>query len=259
VSGQGHRARRRAQLSQHFLGSRALAASLVAQSSISRDDVVIEIGPGRGTLTREKARRCRHLIGVEIDAGLVAGLSTKFRAAPNVGIVHGGFMRFSLPDAPYKVFANIPYAQTASIIRRLVGASVPPEDAYLVVQREAAERFAGGPYATETMWSLLLKPWWHVEIARRMSRSDFDPPPRVDSALLWLARRTRPLVEASERGLYRSFVMSSFGRRGNSVRRACVESLRVDNFFAWAATPGSILWHRRLPSRSTSGSACSAT
>ena len=219
MSGQRNRVRRRAILSQHFLRSGALAASLVEQSSVSKNDLVVEIGPGRGVLTRELTGRCRRLIAIEIDERLVYGLSVEFREVRNLVLVHDDFFRFQLPDSLYKVFANLPYSQTAAIIRHLVDALTPPEEAYVVVQREAADRFAGGPYASETLPSLLLKPWWHVEITRRLRRSDFEPPPAVDSVLLWLARRPRPLINQSQRLLYRDFVASSFGRHGGTIRQ----------------------------------------
>ena len=218
-----YRAPRRGELSQHFLRSRILASSLVAQASISQHDLVVEIGPGRGALTSALARRCKELVAVELDESLCHALRERFRADPHVSIVHKDFLRIRLPDAPYKVFGNIPYSRTAAIVRRLIDAPSPPEDAYLVVQREAAERFAGGPYAPETLPSLLLKPWCHAEIVRRLRRTDFDPPPSVDSVVLWLARRSRPLVDPSQRAAYRSFIDACFGRRGNTVAR-CIGS-----------------------------------
>ena len=108
-------------------------------------------------------------------------------------------------------------------MRRLVRAPLPPEDAWIVVQREAAERFAGGPYRRETLASLLLKPWWQVEIPRRLRRTDFDPPPNVEAVALWLARRTRPLVDRSQAADYRRFIGTSFGRGGHTIRR-CLRS-----------------------------------
>ena len=210
---------RRKELSQHFLRSRALAASLVAGTSIATDDLVVEVGPGRGMLTQELARRCGRIVAVEVDAELVRDLRAMFYGDPHVVVEHEDFLRFDLPRTPYKVFGNIPFRQTAAIVRRLADAPPPPTDTYLVVQLEAAERFAGRPYAGETLGSLLLKPWWHIEIARRLRRTDFEPPPSVDAVLLWLSRRARPLVGISEARLYGQFVSSSFGRRGNSLRR----------------------------------------
>jgi len=214
---------RRADLAQHFLRSRALAASLIAQAPVERSDLVVEIGPGRGILTRELARRCRKVVAVEFDGVLAAALRTSFVADARVSIVRSDFLRFRLPDVPYKVLGNIPFNRTAAIVRRLAQADAPPQDAYLIVQREAAERFAGGPYARETLSSLLLKPWWQVEIARRFRRTDFDPPPSVDAVALWLARRTRRLVDRSQAADYRRFIQNCFGRDGHSIRR-CLRS-----------------------------------
>ncbi len=185
---------------------------------------MVEIGPGRGLLTAELAARCRQLIAVELDERLCQALRVRFAGDRHVSIVHEDFLRFSTPPrTPYKVVGNIPYSRTAEIVRRLVRESRPPEDAYLVVQREAAERFAGRPFASETLASLLLKPWWQVEIVRRLRRTDFDPPPSVDSVVLWLARRTRPLVEPSSADTYRAFVEGCFGRSGKTVGR-CLRS-----------------------------------
>ena len=218
-----HRTPRRADLSQHFLRSRALASSLITQAPVTRRDLVVEIGPGRGILTGELARRCRKVIAVEFDRALCQGLRSRFRGNTRISIVQADFLRFPLPDTPYKVLGNIPFNRTTAIVRRLVQAPLPPEDAWLVVQREAAERFAGGPYCRETLPSLLLKPWWQVEIARRLRRTDFDPPPNVEAVVLWLARRTRPLVDPSEATHYRRFIRTCFGRGDHTIRR-CLRS-----------------------------------
>ena len=160
---------------------------------------------------------------MELDGALSEALRKRFMNDDRVKIVRSDFLRFRLPQVPYKVLGNIPFNRTAVIVRRLVRADSPPQDAYLVVQREAAERFAGGPCSRETLPSLVLKPWWQIEIARRFRRTDFDPPPRVDAVALWLARRTRPLVERSQAARYRRFVQGCFGREGRSIRR-CLRS-----------------------------------
>lgn len=236
MSGQPRRGSRRAELGQHFLRGGALAADLVARASIGPSDLVIEIGAGRGALTRPLAARAGRLRAVEIDPSLAGVLRAEFADAPRVEIVQRDFFDVPLPREPYAVVGNVPYALTARIVRRLVDAEPPPRDAYLVVQREAAERFAGGPYAPETLRSLLLKPRWHVEIAHRLRRTDFDPPPRVDSVLLWLAHRARPLVADAERAAYEAFVTWALGGGATVLRRAftaaqfarLVRDLRLD-------------------------------
>jgi 23S rRNA (adenine-N6)-dimethyltransferase len=226
VPGKRYAAPRRAELSQHFLRSASLAAELVARSSIVPSDLVVEIGPGRGVLTRALARASGHVRAIELDARLARELREAVDA-PNVEVVRGDFLRTPLPDEPYRVLANIPFARTADIVRRLTDGKRPPEDAYLIVQREAAERYAGGPYADESVTSLSLKPWWHAEIVRRLRRTDFDPPPRVDPVMLWLGRRARPLVADVETRRYRSFVDGAFGR-GRSVRSALRRELTAE-------------------------------
>ena len=175
-------------------------------------------------LTTELATRCRRLIAVELDERLCVQLRERFGAQQHVSIVHADFLRYDLPTrTAFKVVGNIPYGLTAAIVRRLVDGVLPPEDAYLILQREAAERFAGSPFATESLPSLLLKPWWQVEIVRRLRRSDFEPPPGVDSVVLWLARRTRPLVKRSEAADYRKFIEGCFGQGGDTAAR-CLRS-----------------------------------
>lgn len=207
---------RRPELSQHFLRSGALASSLIDQTAVGSSDRVVEIGPGRGALTAQLARRCRQLTAVELDPALCGELEQRFAASGRVRVVHADFLRWELPQRPYKLIGNVPYARTAEIVRRLASADRPPEDAWLVVQREAARCFAGAPFAPETLRSLQLKPAWQVEIVRTFERRDFDPPPAVESVLLWMARRPRPLV--SERRLYREFLRKAFAAGGPSVR-----------------------------------------
>ena len=109
--------------------SRALAASLVAQSTISPDDHVIEIGPGRGALARELALRCHHLTAVELDERLITPLREEFESRSNVTLVNADFFDLTLPASRYKVFANVPYDRTADIVARLTDAPSSPEEA----------------------------------------------------------------------------------------------------------------------------------
>jgi 23S rRNA (adenine-N6)-dimethyltransferase len=209
--------RRRAELSQHFLRKGATAARLVEATSISRADLVIEIGAGRGALTLPLSRRAGRLIAVELDCALAARLDGRFDR--HVEIVAADFLDFTLPEGAYKAFGNVPFASTTDIVRKLVRAPNPPDDAWLVVQREAAQRFCGAPYVGESLWSLRLKPWWHVEIVDRLRRVDFEPPPSVESVLVWLSHRGRALLDQASGRLYLDLVECAFD--GNqSVQKA---------------------------------------
>jgi 23S rRNA (adenine-N6)-dimethyltransferase len=206
--------RRRADLSQHFLRSQGLARTLVRQSELSLTDLVIEIGAGTGVLTAALAARAREVRAIEGDTHLASGLRRRFDDSSVVEILEADFFAAELPREQYSVFANVPFNRTADVVRRLTEGQRPPEDAYLVVQAEAAARFAGLPYGPESVASLVLKPWWHLEIEYWFRRSDFSPPPSVDSVLLHLARRDRPLVDGVLRSEYARFIERSFGRGG---------------------------------------------
>jgi predicted RNA methylase len=111
VVGQPRRLRRRQDLSQHFLQSGALADSLIANTSISQDDYVVEIGAGRGLLTSKLVESSQRVVAIEIDGRLVDELRHRFRHESRVEIVQANFLRFDLLSHPYKVFGNIPYSR----------------------------------------------------------------------------------------------------------------------------------------------------
>lgn len=211
--------RRRSEYSQHFLRSGALASQLVDLVHLSAADLVIEVGPGTGMLTDRLAERAGAVRAIEIDMRLAALLQERYAGHPSISIIHGDFLRHEIPPGA-RVVANLPYAITADAVRRVTTSEAA--DAHLIVQREAAIRFAGSPWGPESATSLLLKPWWHAEIVRGLRRTDFSPPPSVDSVMLWLARREPPLVHGADRKHYEAFVGTAWGHRhtlGESLRR----------------------------------------
>jgi 23S rRNA (adenine-N6)-dimethyltransferase len=202
--------RRSIVLSQNFLRGGALVDRLLDRSTIGPDDLVFEIGPGKGRLTERLAMRCRRLVAVEKDPELAARLARRFADRPHVAIHAEDFLDFPLPRRPsdrYKVFASIPFNVTAAVVTKLVDASLPPDDSYLVVQREAALRFLGAP--RESLSALLLKPWFEPALFHRFRRTDFDPVPGVDVVMMRLRKRGPPLVAAADAQLYRDFVVSA--------------------------------------------------
>ena len=200
--------RRSVAYAQNFLRSRQLVDRLLDRSSIGPDDLVCEIGLGRGRITERLARRCRQVVAIEKDARLAALLLRRLAGTPNVVVREADFLRYDLPRGPYKVFASIPFNVTTEIVTKLTAASGPPDDAYLIVQREAAARIAGG--RRESLYGLLLKPWFEPSVVHRFRRTDFAPAPRVEAVLLRLRKRGPPLVGPRESRLYRGFVAHSF-------------------------------------------------
>lgn len=216
-------------VSQNFLTSRALINRLLRRTDISRSDLVLEIGAGKGHITRELlASGCR-VLAVELDQALYKKLTGQFADQPNLRLVCGDFFKTQLPLGPYKVFSNIPFSRTTDILRRLTTATNPPQEAWLVLEKGAAHRFCGKP--GETLQSLLLKPFFDTKILYYFRREDFHPAPRVDCVLLHLHRKAAPDIPASEREAWRRFLEHSLrygicGSRGLLSRRQAAAALR---------------------------------
>lgn len=200
-------------LSQHFFHDADLVRRLVASLPLQRGDTVLEIGAGRGIVTQALAARGCRVIAIEKDPALYDALARRFAASHNVEVQRGDFLNHALPPCPYRVVSNLPYGITSAVVRRLVRGPAAPEDAWLVLQREAAEKFAGLP--RETLFSLLAKPRFTLSILRRFRRADFRPPPSVDSVLLRIRRRETPLVAATSRRQYERFIRARFGHGGD--------------------------------------------
>lgn len=200
--------RRSVLYSQNFLKSSRLVASLLDRCTIRPCDIVYEIGPGKGIITEQLAARCQQVVAIEKDPLLAAELRQKFADVPNITIHDGDFLHFRLPAAPYKVCASIPFNITTAIMTRLTTAPCLPEEAYLAMQREAACKFLGQPSAS--LYAVLLKPWFELDIVHRFRRHDFVPEPRVDVVMLRLRKRGPPLVSQRNRQAFRDFVVYSF-------------------------------------------------
>ncbi|MBC7879423.1 MAG: 23S ribosomal RNA methyltransferase Erm [Anaerolineales bacterium] len=203
-------------LAQNFLKSSQLVRSLLNASSIESCDIVYEIGPGRGIITAELALLAHKVIAVEKDPILVQHLRKRFHGVANVEIVTNDFLQYHIPDREYKIFSNIPYNITAEIVRKILSTTPGPSEAYLVMQKEAAEKFSGTP--NETQFSILAKPFFDIQIIREFRKTDFEPAPNVASVLLHIKKRHSPFIREDDIFLYGSFVRYGFGRWKHNLK-----------------------------------------
>ncbi len=202
--------------SQNFIKSPSLVDYLLDKCNINANDIVYEIGPGKGIITERLALHSRQVIAIEKDPGLVEALHLRFAGTTDIRIHCGDFLQYRLPSGHYKVFSNIPFNITSAIVTHLTTAPVPPDDIYLIMQKEAAEKFLGVPH--ESLYGVLLKPCFELELLHHFQRSDFVPAPRVDVVMLRLRKRGPPLVSHSEMPLFRDFVVYSFTTPQPSLR-----------------------------------------
>lgn len=189
-------------VSQNFLTSSATIRRLIRLAGLSGGDTVLEIGAGKGHITRCLAETCRRVISYEIDGSLYGRLKPVL--PDNVRLIHGDFLKASLPKTPYQVFANIPFSATTAIVRKLTGSPHPPESLWLIMEKGAAKRFCGLP--RESRDSLLLKPWFDARIVWHFRREDFHPVPGVDVVMLCLRQKTHPDVPPALRAKFAHFL-----------------------------------------------------
>lgn len=197
-------------VSQNFLTSAKTIRRLLRLTNISKNDHIVEIGAGKGHITRELIGVCKRVDAYEIDRGLCEKLHKKFENTGNLSIRQQDFLKSRLPKDAYKVFANIPFSITSDIIRRLTGPSGTMTDAWLVMEKGAAKRFLGTP--RETSSSLLLKPYFDGKVIYHFSRGDFHPMPSVDTVLVHFSRREEPDIKVREHKEYARFVRQGIQR-----------------------------------------------
>ncbi len=204
---------------QHFLRSDDVARELIRQADIGPDELVVEIGPGGGRLTAPLSEVARRVIAVEIDPRFAESLRARFGHLTNVEIVHGDILSVSLPETPFRVVGNLPFAATTPILRRLLDDPVVPvTGADLLVEAHVARKRAS-PRPTNLM-SLGWQPWWEFGLVRQLPASAFEPRPSVDAGFLAIRRRSSQLLPAEARPAYRAMLAGAFRRGDTPVERA---------------------------------------
>ena len=198
--------------SQHFLRNPRLIAELIGHSNIRRGDLVIDIGAGSGAITAVLVCRCRQVLAYENEPGILNKLQQNMRRHKNVKVIAQDFLRAKLPDEPYKVFANIPFHLSADIVRKLTNndETHTPQAIYLIVQKQFAQKLVPSDRHFTSQLGTQLAPWWQTRIRRPLRRTDFTPPPAVDTVLLELKPQSEPLLSTLERDKYQSFVAKCY-------------------------------------------------
>ena len=189
-------------ISQNFLTSRRTIGRMLLKTSITENDTVLEIGAGKGHITKALADVCRGVLTYEIDKSLAEKL--KPQLPENVRLIVGDFLRAPLPKKDYKVFANIPFSRTTEIVRKLTGAGNPPQAMWLIMEKGAAKRFCGLP--GETQSSLQIKPYFDTKIIYHLRREDFHPAPRVDCVLMEFIRKPQPDIAPAQCASFAAFI-----------------------------------------------------
>lgn len=218
-------------LGQNFLIDKNIARKIVRVAEITCNDVVLEIGPGRGALTEGLLSRVKAVSAVEIDRRLCEFLREKFKDAKNFTLINKDFLRcdfseFSLgasSDAPLKlkVIANIPYYITSPVISHLIENRSFLEEVYLTVQEEVAHRIVAAPgRKAYGAFSIYCQFYTEPKLLFKVPRTVFRPMPEVDSAFIRLRMRDAPPVVVKDEARFFKLVRAAFGKRRKMLGRA---------------------------------------
>lgn len=196
--------------SQHFLRSPRLVLELIGHSNIRKNDLVIDIGAGSGVITQALAKRCKHVIAIEPEANAFDTLNRNTASLTNVERCKQDILEYRLPSGAYKVFANIPFHLSAAIVRKLAFATTPPKSIYLIVQRQFARKISISPARFTSQLGAEIAPWYTVRIRKPLRKTDYTPPPNVDTVLIEIKPKEHVALDRSAIERYRSFVASMF-------------------------------------------------
>ena len=220
-------------LGQNFLIDQRALERIVETAELGPEDIVLEIGPGLGTLTRLLAARAGQVVAVELDSRLVEALKKILADFSNVEIIHGDILELD-PAAlltraagfQYKVVANLPYYITSAALRHLLTAAVKPKLMVVTVQLEVAQRITAGPGGMSLL-AVSVQFYGRPRIVTRIKAGAFYPSPQVDSAVVRIDLHDSPVVEVDNVDSFFEVVRAGFAQRRKQLRNALAAKLTL--------------------------------
>ena len=222
---------------QNFLIDPHVLEKIIKFSGITKDDFVLEIGPGIGTMTQYLADAAREVTAVEIDDALIPILKDTLKEWDNVTVIHGDILKTDIrkiaeeknSGSPVKVVANLPYYITTPIIMGLFESHVPVDSVTVMVQKEVAERMQTGPGSKDYgALSLAVQYYAKPYIVANVPPNCFMPRPKVGSAVIRLERYNNPPVSVENEALMFRIIRASFNQRRKTLANGLKNSAELD-------------------------------
>jgi 16S rRNA (adenine1518-N6/adenine1519-N6)-dimethyltransferase len=213
---------------QNFLKDERYLQRIVQAADLTLTDLVVEVGPGLGALTRELASRVGRVIAVEIDRGMAEALKSVLASYPNVSVVNADILKLDptqlVGGSPYKVVANLPYYITSPVLRHFLEETrVKPMVMVVMVQREVAERIVARP-GDMSLLAVSVQFYGSPRVVTVVPAQAFYPPPRVDSAVVRIDVYERPAVDVDPAKFFR-VVQAGFSQPRKQLHNAIAERL----------------------------------
>ena len=232
--------RPRKSLGQHFLADGRILDRIVAAADLTRDTVVLEVGPGRGVLTRRLVRSAGSVVAVEMDGALAKELPYRLEFPPNLTVVHADartvdFASLVDADSSYRVVANLPYYAASPIIRRFLESDTKPESMVVMVQREVAQSMVAQPGRMGIL-SVAIQFYAVPRLVCNVPSRAFRPAPKVASSVVRLDVRTSPAFKVGSPDSFFEVVRAGFAAPRKQLRNSLSQGLGI-----LAADAGKIL------------------
>ncbi|MDY6155122.1 MAG: 16S rRNA (adenine(1518)-N(6)/adenine(1519)-N(6))-dimethyltransferase RsmA [Agathobacter sp.] len=211
---------------QNFLINTGVLEDIIDAAEVTDEDMVLEIGPGIGTMTQYLCENARQVIAVEIDTNLIPILKDTLSAYDNVRIINDDILKVDINELareynngrPIKVVANLPYYITTPIIMGLFESHVPIESITVMVQKEVADRMQAGPGTKDYgALSLAVQYYSKPQIVVNVPPSCFMPQPKVGSTVISLRRHQQPVVQVEDEKLMFKVIRASFNQRRKTL------------------------------------------
>ena len=211
---------------QNFLIDTHVLDKIIRESGVTKDDCVIEIGPGIGTMTQYLCENAREVVAIEIDKNLIPILQDTLSSYDNVTVINEDVLKVDIKKLaeeknggkPVKVVANLPYYITTPIIMGLFESHVPIDSITIMVQKEVADRMQEGPGSKEYgALSLAVQYYAKPEIVANVPPNCFMPRPNVGSAVIRLTCHEKPPVEVEDESFMFNIIRASFNQRRKTL------------------------------------------
>jgi len=211
-------------LGQHWLKDEPTLSYIADRADISLNDTVLEIGPGLGTLTKHLLGRAKEVMAVELDEAL----AQKLPVHEKLQVVQADILKFDLTNLPpgYKVVANIPYYLTSNLLRVLAESANPPGLMVLLVQKEVAQRIAAQS-GQMSILSISVQLYYQPQLGKVVPAELFTPPPKIDSQVVILKRRQKPLFKELDSSRFFKIVKAGFSERRKKLRSSLAGGLGI--------------------------------
>ncbi|MDA1127367.1 MAG: 16S rRNA (adenine(1518)-N(6)/adenine(1519)-N(6))-dimethyltransferase RsmA [Chloroflexi bacterium] len=222
----------RKSLGQHFLTDGRTAARILDAADLSPDDVIVEIGPGRGVLTRGLVDRVKRVVAIELDGELAAALPSRLEFPDNLTCIEGDAREVDLaeliaPDTNYKVVANLPYYAASFIVRQLLESPPKPDLLVVMVQQEVAKNMAAQPGDMRVL-SVATQFYARVKMVCSVPPKYFRPAPKVNSTVVRLDVLPEPAVEVASEEDFFQVVRAGFAAPRKQIRNSLSHGLGIE-------------------------------